>query len=98
MVENKTVLIVVVVVLAYLLFIRKPTARVVAGVSPGVVPNPTSPRPAIAQPSTAQVALAAGINAAPQAIQAIGSFFSSDDTSSSGFDDSSASFSDDSSY
>lgn len=86
--ENKTVLIVVALVLAYLLFIRKPTARVVAGVSPGVVPNPTSPKPAMPQPSTAQIALAAGINAAPQAIQAIGSFFSNDDTSG-GYDDSS---------
>lgn len=85
--ENKTVMIVVGLVLVYLLFLRKPTTVVA---STGYPISPTSPKPAMPQPSTAQVALAAGIKAAPQAIKALGSFFNSDDDSSA-----SAAFSDD---
>lgn len=91
--ENKTTLyIVVALVLAYVLFLRKP-GKAVAPTSVIAKPAP-APKPAV-QPTTGQVVAAAAISAAPQAIRALGSFFNSGDNSSSD-DFDSAAFSDDS--
>ncbi len=93
--ENKTLLIAIGAVLLYFLFIRKSTTKVVVPVAAAGALQ--TPKPAIPQPTTAQVALSAGIAAAPQAIKALGSFYSSDSSDDSS-DSDSASFSDDSSF
>lgn len=78
--ENKTLLIVVGVLLVYLLFIRKPASKTyVPAAAAGAL---KSPKPAVPQPTTAQIAVADGIKAAPQVIKALGSFLSSDSSSS----------------
>jgi hypothetical protein len=79
--DNKVLLALIVVVGAFIFLNRKKTV-VVGGNAYGpasaaaVAYTPT--KPAIPQPSTGQVALAAGISAAPQIISALGSFFSND--------------------
>lgn len=78
--ENKTLLIVVGALLVYFLFIRKKATKVVVPVAAAGALQ--TPKPAVPQPTTAQIAIAAGIKAAPQAIQALGSFLSSDSSSS----------------
>lgn len=90
--ENKTLLIVVGAILVYLLFIRKGATKVVVPVAAAGALQ--SPKPAVPQPTTGQIAIAAGIKAAPQAIKALGSFLS-DDSSSDSDDSDSAAFSDD---
>lgn len=91
--ENKTMWIVVGALLIYFLFIRKGATKVVVPAAAAAALQ--TPKPAIPQPTTAQVAIAAGIKVAPQAIQSLGSFLSSDSNSSSD-DSDSAAFSDDS--
>jgi hypothetical protein len=91
--ENKTVLIVVALVLAYLLFLRKPSYGAVGGMG-GAVPKPISPKPATPNNtvSTGGAIAAAAISAAPSILSSLGSFFSSDNNSD--YSDSAA-FSDD---
>jgi hypothetical protein len=77
--DNKVLLALIVVVGAFIFLNRKKTVVVGGGAygptsAAAVAYTPT--KPAIPQPSTGQVALAAGIQAAPQIISALGSFFS----------------------
>ena len=94
--DNKTVLVLIVVVGAFIYLTRKKSVVVGGGAygptsAAAVAYTPT--KPAIPQPTTGQVALAAGIGAAPQIISALGSFFSSDNEA-----DTSDDYSDDYSY
>lgn len=97
--ENRTVIIVIALVLAYLLFLRKPTL-VRAGVGGSVSPviTPKSPSPAIPNPSTGQIVAAAAIKNAPQILSALGSFLSDDSAAGGGSDDSYSYSDDDFSY
>lgn len=77
--DNKVVLALIVVVGAFIFLNRKKTVVVGGGAygptsAAGVAYTPT--KPAMPNPSTGQIALAAGIGAAPQVISALGSFFS----------------------
>jgi hypothetical protein len=82
--KNNTLLIVGGAVLLYFLVLHRPTAVYAggAGVGGAPVPKPITPKPAIPNPSTSQILAAGAINAAPQIISALGSFFNSDDSDS----------------
>lgn len=82
--DRKTLLIVVALVVAYFLFFRKPSVAVSKTVVKPVSPSPAMPT------TTSQVAVAAAIKAAPQAITALGNLFSNssdDDDSAASSDD-----------
>lgn len=96
--ENRTIIIVIALVLAYMLFLRKPTlSRAGVGGSVSPIITPKSPSPAIPNPSTGQIVAAAAIQNAPQILSALGSFLS-DDSGGGGSDDSYSYSDDDFSY
>ncbi len=77
--DNKVVLVLIAIVGLFLLTRKKSAVLVGGGAygptsAAGVAYTPT--KPAMPNPSTGQIALAAGISAAPQIISALGSFFS----------------------
>lgn len=87
--DSKMLWVLVAAAAVYFLFIRKKTALVIGATSTSAaLPNAyLSPKPAMPQPTTAQVAIAAGIKAAPSLLSSLGSLFSSDDDVDTSADD-----------